>query len=60
MIWSAYNGRNRAVDQPGTTAPAGVFYPPCESPLGAMWIAGFSFASVHSCAHDNEKLKIEN
>ena len=58
MTWSVYSDRNRAADQPGTTVPAGVFYPPCESPLGVLWIAEFFFASVRSYAHDNEKLKM--
>ncbi len=53
MTWIVYTGRNRAVDQPGTIVPAGVFYPPCESPSGVVWIAEFSFASVRSYNHDN-------
>ena len=48
MIWIVYTGRNQAADQPGTIALSGVFYPPCESPLGAVWIAEFFFASVRS------------
>ncbi len=60
MTWIVYTGRNRAADQHGTIAPAGVFYPPCESPSGAVWIVEFSFASVRSYDHDNEKLKIKN
>ena len=53
MIWNAYSGHNRAADQREPIAPAAVFYRPCESPLGAVWIAEFSFASVRSYAHDN-------
>ena len=60
MIWSEYTGRNRAAAQRGPTALSGVFYPPCESPSGAVWIAESSFASVRSYGHDNEKLKMKN
>ena len=60
MISIVYTGRNQAAAPREPTALSGVFYPPCESPLGAVWIAEFSFASVHSYDHDNEKLKIKN